>query len=151
MKTLSKDCNFKAIDTEAARDEHIMDAFINGLRNVQVRQRLFEIKTMTLRTAYNIANNLELTQIGFVFFLTTVCASQDFHGSSEFSILSSASSCDQGSTSEQAVITVSTKNASSVNSLFTPDIHVQLETPGVANVRNFLRYINFHPSNKASQ
>lgn len=35
-----------------AQEQHILDTFINGLRNTQIRQRLLEYKTLTLRTAY---------------------------------------------------------------------------------------------------
>lgn len=50
------------MNAEEAWDDYIMDTFINGLWNTQVRQGLFENKTMTLRTAYAISHNLEVTQ-----------------------------------------------------------------------------------------
>ena len=34
-----------------AQEQHILDAFINGLRNTQIRQCLLENKTLRLRTA----------------------------------------------------------------------------------------------------
>ena len=35
-----------------AQEQHILDAFINGLHNTQIRQRLLENTTLTLKTAY---------------------------------------------------------------------------------------------------
>lgn len=48
------------MNAEETQNENIMDAFINNLWNVQVKQRHFENKTMTLRTAYKTAHNLEV-------------------------------------------------------------------------------------------
>ena len=50
--TLSKDCNFCPMKALEAQEQHILDAFINGFHNTQIRQHLLENKTLTLRTAY---------------------------------------------------------------------------------------------------
>lgn len=50
MKTLSQDCNFKALTAEQAKDEFIMDAFINEILSHKIKQRLLENKTLNLIT-----------------------------------------------------------------------------------------------------
>ena len=62
LQQLSRDCNFKAVSAEQARDELIRDAFINGLSSVHIRQRLLENKTLDLRTAVDQARALESAQ-----------------------------------------------------------------------------------------
>ena len=42
LDILSKDCNFKAVDATAYRDEYVRDSFIRGLQSSEMRQRLLE-------------------------------------------------------------------------------------------------------------
>lgn len=62
LKTLSKDCNLKAVTAQQYKQELICDAFINGLQSPLIRQRLLENKTLTLEEACNQANSLDLAQ-----------------------------------------------------------------------------------------
>jgi len=40
LKTLAKDCEYKAVSAEQYKTEAIMDAFINGLSSAHIRQRI---------------------------------------------------------------------------------------------------------------
>ena len=62
LQQLGRDCTFKALSAEQARDELIRDAFINGLASGQIRQRLLENKTLDLKTAVDQARALEAAQ-----------------------------------------------------------------------------------------
>ena len=62
LQQLGRDCTFKALTAEQARDELIRDAFINGLLSSHIRQRLLENKTLDLRTAVEQACALEAAQ-----------------------------------------------------------------------------------------
>lgn len=108
-----------------------MDAFINGLPNAQVRQRFVE--NVTLRTAYKNTHNLEIAKRQLVF-LPTVGASQESQFSRFFIFFFIVFLWP--------VTAVLTKNAS-----FHPDTTIQLETPGVDNMRNldiFRMCVNLH-------
>ena len=59
LKSLSKDCNFKAVSADVYANESIRDAFINGTSSTSVRQRLLEKKTVTLDEMVDIARSLE--------------------------------------------------------------------------------------------
>ena len=59
LKTLSKDCNFKAITAAAYCEEGIRDAFITGLQSNTIRQRLLENTTLTLQAMFDQARALE--------------------------------------------------------------------------------------------
>ena len=62
LKGLAKDCEFTAASALEARDEHIMDAFINGVSSGVIRQRLLENKTLNLSDAYDQALAIENAQ-----------------------------------------------------------------------------------------
>ena len=62
LKILSKDCNFKAMTAEEARDSYVRDAFINGINSSMIRQRLLENKSLDLKTAFEQARTLEMAQ-----------------------------------------------------------------------------------------
>ena len=62
LRKLSKDCNLKAVSAEQYREELLRDSFINGLYSSLIRQRLLENKTLSLQTAYDQANSLDLAQ-----------------------------------------------------------------------------------------
>ena len=62
LRKLSKYCKFKAVTAEQYREELIRDTFINGLFSPAIRQRLLESDTLSLQTAYNKANSLDLVQ-----------------------------------------------------------------------------------------
>lgn len=59
LKFLSKDCNFKAVTAETNRNDCIRDAFIAGLRESNIRQRLLENPNLTLEEASRQAKALE--------------------------------------------------------------------------------------------
>ncbi|MGL4482017.1 MAG: RNase H-like domain-containing protein, partial [Lactococcus garvieae] len=78
LKSLSKECNFRAVTAEQARDDAIRDAFISGIDSNQIRQRLLEQKSLDLQSAYETARSLELAQHHaqtYEHSLTTQCAS----------------------------------------------------------------------------
>jgi len=62
LKTLSKDCSFRAVTAEQYRWELERDAFINGLASAAVRQRLLEKDDLTLEAALEQAYSLERAQ-----------------------------------------------------------------------------------------
>ena len=62
LKTLAKDCNFKAVSAEVHKNEAIRDAFISGLTSPNIRQRLLEQKELKLETAFDSARSLELAE-----------------------------------------------------------------------------------------
>ncbi|XP_054276457.1 uncharacterized protein LOC128995463 [Macrosteles quadrilineatus] len=62
LKLLSKDCNFRAIDGNTYRDEAVRDAFISGIMNPHIRQRLLEKSSLTLKEAEDISRSLESAQ-----------------------------------------------------------------------------------------
>ena len=62
LKTLSKDCTFRAVSAEQYRGELVRDAFINGLASAAVRQRLLERDDLTLEAAFEQAYSLERAQ-----------------------------------------------------------------------------------------
>ena len=62
LKSLSADCNFKAVTAERHKEEFIRDAFISGLRSQQIRQRLLENKTLELSAAFDQARALDVAQ-----------------------------------------------------------------------------------------
>jgi len=62
LKTLSKDCSFRAVTAEQYRWEVVRDAFINGLASAAVRQRLLERADLSLEAALEQAYSLERAQ-----------------------------------------------------------------------------------------
>ena len=62
LKSLAKDCNFKQVSSQQNRDDAIRDAFITGLLDSGVRQRLLERESLDLQKAYDTARSLELAQ-----------------------------------------------------------------------------------------
>ena len=62
LKTLSKDCNFKAVTAEKNRQDAIRDAFITGIQSNTIRQRLLENKTLELDSMFDQARSLETAQ-----------------------------------------------------------------------------------------
>ena len=48
LKTLSKDCNFKAVTADKNRSDAVRDAFITGIQSNAIRQRLLENKTLDM-------------------------------------------------------------------------------------------------------
>lgn len=79
LKTLAKDCNFKSVSAERARDEAIRDAFIGGLQSCNIRQRLLENNVLDLQTAFMNARSLEMAErqnLSYRPSLTTASASE---------------------------------------------------------------------------
>lgn len=62
LKILSKQCNFKSVSAEVNRNDCIRDAFIAGLLDSTVRQRLLESSNLSLKDAFTQARSLELAQ-----------------------------------------------------------------------------------------
>ena len=62
LKTLSKDCTFRAVSAEQYRGELIRDTFINGLASAAVRQRLLVKDDFTLKAAFEQAYSLKRAQ-----------------------------------------------------------------------------------------
>lgn len=63
LKVLSKDCSFKDVTAEQNENDYVRDAFISGLSNPIIRQRLLENRSISLDTAYEQARTLELAQL----------------------------------------------------------------------------------------
>ncbi|XP_055869763.1 uncharacterized protein LOC129923337 [Biomphalaria glabrata] len=59
LKSMAKDCDFKAVTAEEHRDIFVRDAFITGLASNSIRLRLLEKSTLTLQCAYEEARQLE--------------------------------------------------------------------------------------------
>ena len=62
LRTLAKDCNFKAVTADIYCDESIRDAFITGFNSSIIRQRLLESKKLTLTSAFDQSRSLEFAQ-----------------------------------------------------------------------------------------
>nr|XP_039248852.1 uncharacterized protein LOC120326598 [Styela clava] len=62
LKTLAKECTFKAVTSDQYRDELTRDAFINGLSTSSIRVRLLENEDLTLKTAFEKASMLDRAQ-----------------------------------------------------------------------------------------
>ena len=58
LRRWSKDCNFAAVTPLENEQSYIRDAFINGIRSREIRQRLLENKTLTLDQAFEQARTL---------------------------------------------------------------------------------------------
>ena len=86
LRKLGKDCNFRPMSAVEIRDEHIMDAFINGLQNAKIRQRLLENKHLDLKTAYEQAYTLELAERQSAFYVQpdTIGAASNAHPSCSY-------------------------------------------------------------------
>ena len=56
---LAKDCQFKDVTAAQYRDELMRDSFINGIVSSDIRQRLLENKTLTMREAYEQAVTID--------------------------------------------------------------------------------------------
>ena len=62
LRSLSKECDFKAVSAEKNKEEAIRDAFISGLISNQIRQRLLENRSLDLQTAFDLARSLEMAE-----------------------------------------------------------------------------------------
>ena len=60
-KILAKDCRFDTVTNIEYRDEIIRDSFINGLQSNYIRQKLFEMKELDLKTAIEQTRALEIS------------------------------------------------------------------------------------------
>nr|XP_039268300.1 uncharacterized protein LOC120343231 [Styela clava] len=59
LRSLAKDCNFKAVSAEQHREEALRDALITGLCSANIRQRLLEYDELSLEKNIQIADSLE--------------------------------------------------------------------------------------------
>ena len=62
LRLLSQNCNFKPVSAEQNRNDFIRDAFINGLLQSTIRQRLLESNRLTLEEAVSQSRALEESQ-----------------------------------------------------------------------------------------
>ena len=62
LQSLSKDCQFSAVSANEYREEAVRDAFINGLHDSEIRQRLLENRTLDLETAFGQARAMDLAR-----------------------------------------------------------------------------------------
>ena len=62
LKTLSKECNFKAVSATQYCEESIRDSFISGLLSQSIRQRLLDNKKLDLSTMFDQARALDSAQ-----------------------------------------------------------------------------------------
>ena len=74
LRHLSKDCNCTAVTALENEQSYIRDAFINGIRSREIRQRLLENKTFTLDETFEQARTLEMAQKN-----SATYSSPDFH------------------------------------------------------------------------
>ena len=75
LKTLSKECDFRAVSAEENRDAAVRDAFIGGLNSNHIRQRLLEKSSLNLTAAFDLARSLEMAEKqSQTFFTQTVAA-----------------------------------------------------------------------------
>ena len=63
LKLLTQDCNFRSHSAEECKNEHLRDAFINGIYSSYIRQRLLENKTIDLDVAFEQACSLEVAKV----------------------------------------------------------------------------------------
>ncbi|OON15465.1 hypothetical protein X801_08732, partial [Opisthorchis viverrini] len=59
LRTLAVDCNYQSVIGYVPLDEAIRDAFISGIQSAQIRQRLSEHHTLTLRETVGKSKALE--------------------------------------------------------------------------------------------
>uniref|UniRef100_A0A1Y1MYE7 Retrotransposon gag domain-containing protein n=1 Tax=Photinus pyralis TaxID=7054 RepID=A0A1Y1MYE7_PHOPY len=59
LKSLAKECHFKAVSAEQNKQDYIRDAFIAGLFSSNIRQRLLENKSLELDEAEEKARSIE--------------------------------------------------------------------------------------------
>ena len=70
LRSLSKDCNFQAVDANNHRDQFVRDAFIAGLQSSSIRQRLLENNITGLNDIFSQARSLEHAQKNVALFNT---------------------------------------------------------------------------------
>ena len=71
LQSLSKDCQFRAVSANEYREEAVRDAFINGLHDSEIRQRLLENRTLDLETAFGQARAMDLARQNSEFYQST--------------------------------------------------------------------------------
>ncbi|XP_035223976.1 uncharacterized protein LOC118196616 [Stegodyphus dumicola] len=74
LKQLSKDCEFKAATAEEYIHEYIRYAFIRGLKNPRIRERLLENARISLEKFYDQPRALELAEHYSASYLTSSSA-----------------------------------------------------------------------------
>ena len=62
LRSLTKECNFRAVSADEYRDNALCDAFISGVISSATRQRLLEQKKIDFQTAFETARAFELAQ-----------------------------------------------------------------------------------------
>ena len=56
---LAKDCDFREVTAAQYRDDMIRDSFISGILSTNIRQRLLEHKTLSMKEAYDQALTID--------------------------------------------------------------------------------------------
>ncbi|XP_078495462.1 uncharacterized protein LOC144750544 [Ciona intestinalis] len=59
LRELAKECSFSDVTADRYKEELTRDAFINGLKSPDIRQRLLEIEDLNLGRASELAENLD--------------------------------------------------------------------------------------------
>ena len=84
LKYLASCCDFQSVTAVQYQDEYTRDAFINGMKNPYIRQRLLESQNLDLSAAYELARSLELAER----------QSRAYNAKSEYQNASSAAAVD---------------------------------------------------------
>ena len=62
LHQLTKDCDFKDVSAEEYSNQMVLNAFISGLSDGHIRQRLLQSEDLTFEKAYDTARSLELAK-----------------------------------------------------------------------------------------
>ena len=68
LKSLSKDCNFQAVNAVQHKEQYIRDACISGSQSNAIRQRLLENNNIDLDDVFHSARSLEIAQKNVEFY-----------------------------------------------------------------------------------
>ena len=71
LQSLSKDCQIREVSSNEYREEAVRDAFVNGLRDSKIRQRLLENRTLDLETAFGQVRTFDLARQNSEFYQST--------------------------------------------------------------------------------
>ena len=86
LTVLRKGCNFKPVTASEHRNQFIRDAFISGLLNNQIRQRLLQNKELDLQTAFDQARSIDTALKSAEYYQTHTLASINQHEVQEKSV-----------------------------------------------------------------
>ena len=66
LAKLTKDCDLKDVSAAQYGDDLMRDSFISGILSSEIRQRLLERKTLSMREAYELAVTIDDAKHGFL-------------------------------------------------------------------------------------